>query len=225
MELSNALFGNSRGEFELDRDMMNKIGEWDELMDLIGGEGYGCYNGLLGKEFETDTGGFKNKIFEISPYYWGDCQFIDEDSDCNTCKLKDKCKLFRPNFRYFPDDFTINWYKYPFRDSYSNKEVTADYLRKIFRNCIISIKAGTGRWDSLTPVTSDFLPNDRITIPFEGKEEEFIITEVTTRQYFDKNELLVTKKTLELRGVEKPRSTVIASYLKGRWVIIDSAGF
>ena len=53
---------------------------------------------------------------------------------------KDSCLLVRPNFWYKPEDFTIMWYKYPLRDSYSNKEISLKEFKAIIDKCIESVK-------------------------------------------------------------------------------------
>ena len=54
------------------------------------------------------------------PYYWGD----DEEVK----------KL--PNFVYKPENIEIRWYKYPFRDSYSNVPVDEEKMIEITEKCI-----------------------------------------------------------------------------------------
>ena len=51
---------------------------------------------------------------------------------------KDNCCLVKPNFIYHPtkdDCFSIEWYKYPFRDSYANKHLSNNEIRAIFSEC------------------------------------------------------------------------------------------
>ena len=43
------------------------------------------------------------------------------------------------NFVYHPnqeDEFWIDWYKYPFRDSYCNKDLNKKEILDIFQDCI-----------------------------------------------------------------------------------------
>lgn len=52
---------------------------------------------------------------------------------------KSDCALCQHNFVYHPDcpdEFWIDWYKYPFRDSYSNKELSEEEIANIFKDCI-----------------------------------------------------------------------------------------
>lgn len=49
-----------------------------------------------------------------------------------------ECRLVQPNFLYKPSGFCINWYKYPFRDSYSSQKLRSSEWRKIVRHCIDS---------------------------------------------------------------------------------------
>jgi hypothetical protein len=74
----------------------------------------------------TARGGFENDIFGVAPYYWGDDEKIDEE----------------PNFTYKPTEYTISWYRYALRDSYSNKSITKKSLDNIFKKCLNSLNIG-----------------------------------------------------------------------------------
>lgn len=60
------------------------------------------------------------------------------------CKEHDPgCYLLKHNFLYRPgteDEFWIDWYKYPFRDSYMSNEKTEEEIEEIFRKCIEDAK-------------------------------------------------------------------------------------
>lgn len=117
MELGNFCFGHSRGEVPIERGIYEQLWEW--FCNSIHVSDYGTY------EFENtdlDHGGFENDVFEIVPYCW-----CCTDGGCKNCN--------RPNFLYKPDNFSISWYKYPFRDSYSSKEFDVNYLYKILCHC------------------------------------------------------------------------------------------
>lgn len=49
------------------------------------------------------------------------------------------CLLERPNFLYKPTGFSIEWYKYPLRDSYMSKNLNLQEFRKIIDACIASL--------------------------------------------------------------------------------------
>ena len=121
MELGNLFFGNSRGEFEVPR------GEWQDLfiefLYDIGLDAYGFITDESVKKYETDRGDFENDTFLVNPYYWG------EDEDV----------MDEPNFVFKPSGLTIDWYKYPFRDSYSNMKLTLDELKDILVKCKESV--------------------------------------------------------------------------------------
>jgi len=53
---------------------------------------------------------------------------------------KSDCYLVKDNFHYNPTGFGIQWYKYPFRDSYMNQDISLDSFRKIIDNCIRSLR-------------------------------------------------------------------------------------
>ena len=47
-----------------------------------------------------------------------------------------ECPMTFPNFYYKPTDLRIEWYKYPFRDSYSNRKFTAEEFLEMMTSCI-----------------------------------------------------------------------------------------
>lgn len=255
MELGNLVMGNSRGPIEVDRELVNSK-EWEYLVHiLLQVEDYHCSidkkyfqdykNDLEFKERTNNLlpnkyGGYVCEyngeiIFEIFPYWWGDCTCGAEeenyklekkwknelftpyqwktymtfedwcDDACPACswkkenqdktkdellkicncgivkknirlinrkeKLKDKikeyerreieesiphkeeCLLLKHNFVYHPgqeDEFWIDWYKYPFRDSYMNKQLTNDEIKNIWNECSeklkLVIKENNGTW-------------------------------------------------------------------------------
>lgn len=141
MELGNILFGNSRGSYPVPRD------EWQdkfcEFLDECGFDTYGYINddtlekeyGIIiegegivtlknGESYKEHQQGFDNGIFRILPYYWGESE--------NICKLS--------NFIYYPENYEIQWYKYPLRDSWSNKEITFEEFCDILDKCKESLK-------------------------------------------------------------------------------------
>jgi hypothetical protein len=75
---------------------------------------------MFASQYQTFRGGFENEIFRIDPYYWG-----YEEEECE-----------KPNFLYKPTGYCINWYKYPFRDSYANQNITENEFIEIINDCI-----------------------------------------------------------------------------------------
>lgn len=116
MELGNLLFGNSRGDFPIKNRKLVHCREWQKLLEICKCDGYGFTED---KEHETDRGGYENDIVLINPYYWGNDDAIAD----------------LPNFVYKPTGLEISWYKYPFRDSYMNQELTDKELKQIWREC------------------------------------------------------------------------------------------
>lgn len=121
MELGNLLFGHSRGEYNVDRDL-DECHEWTELLFATDSGYYGHTDNEIKK---NDSGGYENEVFAIRPYWWGD----DNAEQVNM-----------PNFLYKPTGFEIRWYKYPFRDSYMNKNLSIDKIKEIFMCCVESVK-------------------------------------------------------------------------------------
>ena len=81
MELGNICFGNSRGEYDIDR---NRFGEL--FVDLLE-----KYN-MLESDIYPKT--IKTDVFELRPYYWGDCTCDGETADsewCNNNKHAETC--------------------------------------------------------------------------------------------------------------------------------------
>lgn len=119
MELGNLLFGNSRGEYRVPRKPYQEI-FWKYFDDVF------SYHCIYEKDDEHTTflGGYENEVFLINPYYWGDDEEI----------------MAQPNFIYKPENITIDWYKYPMRDSYSNVELTPQKADEIFRICRESMR-------------------------------------------------------------------------------------
>lgn len=121
MELGNLIFGNSRGKYEFpERNLVNSP-EWEDLCKAA--EVCNCYGS---PEVERDFYGFDNEVFTIRPYYWGEDESI----------------AALPNFHFKPTNFTIDWYKYAFRDSYMNQDLTTEQILEIFNKCIESIIRG-----------------------------------------------------------------------------------
>lgn len=125
MEIGNFLFGNSRGEFPIDREKFQPL--FEEFFEKAGidnyGHGYekdGCPSEYIVEDDPTNIS-VKTDVFLIRPYYWG-----DDESIANL-----------PNFKY--GDIEICWYKYALRDAYSNKELTVDEVKEMLNKCLVSI--------------------------------------------------------------------------------------
>ena len=71
----------------------------------------------------TDVWGFSNNFFTIRSYYWGE----DEE------------EMDKPNFEVPSENFSLTWYKYPFRGSYSSEKLTPKRWNEIIQKCIRSM--------------------------------------------------------------------------------------
>ncbi len=113
MELGNAVMGHSRGEFP--------IPDRYEYLDL--------FRPLL-KALDADIYGAKisNNVFDMNPYCWCD------NEDCKQCRKGEEV-----NFYYKPTGFKLTWYKYMFRDTYTNQAVTPESFKAIVDSCIRSL--------------------------------------------------------------------------------------
>lgn len=124
MELGNLVFGNSRGEYPINRDLQDLfcLG-----LATIGYDGYGYSIDAEAPELVD------NSVFEIRPYYWGDDETIAElpnfvaknvviDGECVTVE--------------------VQWYKYALRDSYSNVPLeTESDIIQLFDGVLAQLKA------------------------------------------------------------------------------------
>lgn len=118
MELGNFIFGNSRGDIQVNRD-------WEEdfhyLLEDIGFTSYGYIDTKKLKPWEqTDKDGskyFENDLIIVRPYYWGEDDEVAE----------------KPNFVFKPRQFEMSWYKYPLRDAYMNQELTKEEFLDILK--------------------------------------------------------------------------------------------
>lgn len=110
IELGNLLFGNSRGNFVIERD------EWQdpfvEFLQRNGFDMYGYYERGSERCFENDT-------FVIRPYYWGEDEEI----------------AVLPNFEFKPTGFTISWYKYPMRNAFASHDIGIGTFLEILHEC------------------------------------------------------------------------------------------
>ena len=114
MELGNLIFGHSRGTYAIERHPYSQI-----FYDFLTKNGFDAYG------YHKEHGDvFENEVFIIRPYYWGD----------------DEALMDLPNFEYKPDDIKINWYKYPLRDAYCNKDIDINKFRDLLKECENSMK-------------------------------------------------------------------------------------
>ena len=126
--------GFSKREFNFpDRGLAN-CPEWQILMYVCDLDGHGC---CCSKDLWNKRGGFSNGTFQVNPYYWGES---GDDGYLTDSEI--------PNFIFLPTGFEIEWYKYPFRDSYMNRCLDEKQIRHIWRLCIESvIEQYARRWE------------------------------------------------------------------------------
>lgn len=111
------------------------------------------YNVLLKKHqghFENDVFVFNDCIDYCTCGFEDICLQSGIDENITDEWLKSKgwvhgadhtkdCLMNQPNFYYKPTNLVIEWYKYPFRSSESNREFSADEFIDIVRHCRESI--------------------------------------------------------------------------------------
>lgn len=126
-------------------------------------------HGLLGGEWGYGQH-FNNDVFEMHPFYWGDCECgaedrIDEwfkanghnagcsESPCG-CSFAERqravctanphtpeCPDGWPNFRHAASGFEVCWYKWIGRGMSFSRDIGADEWAKIAAECMASIAA------------------------------------------------------------------------------------
>lgn len=124
MELGNMIFGNSRGEFPIPRGNWQKV--FCKFLEDIGLDSYGYVPQWASdelKKYQKTNGGFENDVFIINPYYWGEDEEIKQ----------------LPNFVFKETGYTIDWYKYPLRDSYANQDISFENFKEVIQKCKNSI--------------------------------------------------------------------------------------
>lgn len=73
MELGNMLFGNSRGECPINRDLQDEFQE--RVLYPLGFDSYGNPEDELPAGWSRlESWGYTNGVFTLRPYWWGDCQ-------------------------------------------------------------------------------------------------------------------------------------------------------
>ena len=120
MELGNKLFGNSRGDFKVDRGL-------EELfLAALAQAGFDRYGRCRTWKSETPpppscNGEATNTHhFLVQPY-------VDDDLDNATLS---------PNFVDRVTGLKLRWYKYPLRDSYANYDLSREMLEPILERLV-----------------------------------------------------------------------------------------
>lgn len=121
--------------YKVDR-ILQSSSSWDRLLDLCNCNSYGlCDLNKEQKKFVNERGGFSCEIFEINPYSWEDCTCGVSDLNSTIEKHTGDCPFVHHNFIYHPTGFYIDWYKYSFRNSDMNQNLTIREIEDIFDRC------------------------------------------------------------------------------------------
>ena len=116
LELGQMLFGNPTEEYPVPRESWMS-GPFQILMDAI--------TEKTGEKDYGYTPHFSNDFFIIRPYWWGD----EEDEEAS-----------KPNFEVPSENFSLTWYKYPFRSSYASEKLTPKRWNDLVQKCIKSLE-------------------------------------------------------------------------------------
>jgi len=131
-ELGQMMFGNVYDEFDLgehEQYVARKLYDLSETLGKMNPEEQA--HGLLGGEWGYGQD-FKNDVFEMHHYYWGDCTCGAEEAE-EERPHDPTCPIVLPNFRC--GEIEIRWYKYIGRGMTINQKVTRKELKEIFQKC------------------------------------------------------------------------------------------
>ena len=124
-------------------DIFNNL-SFDEQLDVMEGKAKDTYNLLVSnckcgawvKNFLADnlknTDKYKEHLVKFQERYR--LEAIEHDRICS---------IMRHNFLYRPGtrlELGIDWYKYPFRDSHTTREITSEEFLQILRDCLNNIR-------------------------------------------------------------------------------------
>ena len=123
IEICNLLFGCSRGEHLFPEREIEGSVEWRALCGVLGIDSYG--HTRKDNPHRNARGGYDDGTICVNPYYWGN----DEE------------EAAKPNFLDRAINLEIWWYKYPFRDSYMNWQMSAEQLTKYFGGLALLLMA------------------------------------------------------------------------------------
>jgi hypothetical protein len=116
LELGQMLFGPPVSYDNLVPRESWMSGPFQILLDAI--------NEKTGEKDYGYTPDFSNDFFIIRSYYWGE----DEE------------EMEKPNFEVPSENFSLTWYKYPFRGSYSSEKLTPKRWNDLIQKCIKSLE-------------------------------------------------------------------------------------
>ena len=116
LELGQMLFGNPTQEYPVPREKWMS-GPFEILMDAIA-EKTGDKNFIYSPDFSND-------FFTMRSYCW---DYEDEE------------EAIKPNFEVPSENFSLTWYKYPFRGSYSSEKLNPKRWNEIIQKCIKSLE-------------------------------------------------------------------------------------
>ena len=123
--------------YRVDR-VLQSSSSWDRLLDLCNCDSHGICafnkNSEKGK-FVNERYGFSCELFEINPYCWEDCTCGVTDLYSEVEEHSGDCPFVHHNFIYHPTGFYIDWYKYSFRSSDMNQNLTIREIEDIFDKC------------------------------------------------------------------------------------------
>jgi hypothetical protein len=116
LELGQMLFGNPTQEYPVPREEWMS-GPFEILMDAIA-EKTGDKNFIYSPDFSND-------FFTMRSYCW---DYEDEE------------EASKPNFEVPSENFSLTWYKYPFRSSYSSEKLNHKRWNDLIQKCIKSLE-------------------------------------------------------------------------------------
>lgn len=147
LELGQMMFGNAVGRFNLGEHEGFVVDELRKLAALV--ERHLHPDMSIDTPFSGYMEDFKNDVFEIHPYWWGQCECQAENEDHREMSEEEYgpfwethfpvCHVMMPNFRF--GTIEIRWYKHAGRGMSleTDHEVSLAEWTEVFEKCRQSI--------------------------------------------------------------------------------------
>lgn len=120
MELGNAFSAGRPLEFKVDRDLQ---GAFCELIEQLGFNELGYPAKAMHGWTALPHEGWSDRKFVVRAFNSFECE-------CAGAAHQLECQRALANFEFMPEGFFLQWYKYPLRDSYSNKPLTREMIER-----------------------------------------------------------------------------------------------
>lgn len=124
------------------------VASTDEEMDLVNLTEFIHKTKFPGEPYGFGLGGpygygieFENDVFEMHPFWWGDCTCGVESQDDGR-PHESSCRYEMPNFRHKASGLEVRWYKWIGRSMEWSTSFGPSRWRDIFAQCVASVSLG-----------------------------------------------------------------------------------